>query len=247
VKRDLTQAKRLKINVLGGFCTMTFKRQFVLGVALILSVSMFGCNTRVSAQGSSRSTSGNSGGTAGSSAGNTLIAYFTTSDVVDKSLIDPSVDATSQASVVIPNMQIVAGFINEAVGGTLFAIKTVKKYPVGSDELNGMGYAELEAKARPELSTHVENMDNYDTIYLCYPIWCGTIPMAVATFLEEYDLSGKTIIASCTHFGSGFGSSIQDIQKSSPNANVVRGYTGTGRNIQGTKNAVTDWAKKSRQ
>jgi flavodoxin len=89
-------------------------------------------------------------------------------------------------------------------------------------------------------------MSAYDTIYLCYPNWCGTIPMAVAAFLEEYDFSGKTIIASCTHFGSGFGSSVQDIQKLCPTAKVVMGYTGTGRNIQQTKNNIVDWAKKSR-
>ncbi|WP_062376959.1 flavodoxin [Treponema endosymbiont of Eucomonympha sp.] len=113
------------------------------------------------------------------------------------------------------------------------------------NELNTMCYAEMNANARPELCTHVENMGAYDTIYLCYPNWCGTIPMAVATFLEEYDFSGKTIIASCTHFGSGFGNSIQDIQGLAPAAKVVQGYNGSGRNIQRTKNAVVDWAKRS--
>ncbi len=103
------------------------KKIFVLGIALAISVSMFGFTAKAQAQGSSRFTSGNSGGTVGSGMGNILIAYFTTSDVVDKSLIDPSIDATSQASIVIPNMQIVAGFISEIIGGTVFEIRTVKK------------------------------------------------------------------------------------------------------------------------
>ena len=217
--------------------------KIVLSLSFLMGIVFASCAAKVQAQ----TTGGITGGqTQGKNSGGVLIAYFTTSDVVDTSLIDPSVDATSQASVVIPNMRFVAEYIHEAVGGTMFAIKTVKKYPVTSNELNGMGYEELAVQARPELSTHVENMAAYDTIYLCYPIWCGTIPMAVATFLEEYNFSGKTIIASCTHFGSGFGSSVQDIQKSSPNVKVIQGYSGSGRNIQGTKNAVVDWAKKSR-
>jgi flavodoxin len=210
----------------------------------ISALSMFFANCAAKAQAQ---TAGSvSGGQAqGRDASGVLIAYFSTSGVVDRSLIDQKGDAATQASIVIPNMEIVAGFINETIGGTLFSIRTVKKYPVGMNELNAMGYAELAAQARPELSTRVENMGAYDTIYLCYPNWCGSIPMAVATFLEEYDFSGKTIIASCTHFGSGFGSSIQDIEKLSPKAKVVRGYNGSGRNIQGTKNAVVDWAKRS--
>ena len=215
--------------------------KIVLGLSFLMGIVFASCAAKVQAQ----TTGGITGGqTQGKNSGGVLIAYFTTSDVVDKSLIDPSVDATSQASVVIPNMRFVAEYIHEAVDGAMFAIKTVKKYPVTSNELNGMGYEELAVQARPELSTHVENMAAYDTIYLCYPIWCGTITMAVATFLEEYHFSGKTIIASCTHFGSWFGSSVQDIQKLCPTANVVRGYTGTGRNIQGTKNAVVDWVKR---
>jgi flavodoxin len=212
---------------------MTFKKLCVLGFSLAISVSMFGCNTRVVAQNSPRS-----------DAGNILIAYFSTNGVVDTTLIDPSVDAASQASIVIPNMELVAGYINETIGGTVFAIRTVKKYPVNIKELNAMGYAERDANARPELSTHVENMGTYNTIHLCYPNWCGTIPMAVAAFLEEYDFSGKTIIASCTHFGSGFGSSIRDIEKLCPDSRIVKGYSGSGRNVKGTKDDVVKWLKR---
>jgi hypothetical protein len=173
------------------------------------------------------------------------IYFYSTSRVVDTSRIDPSIDAASQASIVIPNMELVAGYINETIGGTIFSIQTVKKYPVGMNELNSMGYAERDANARPELSTHVENMGDYDTIYLCYPNWCGTIPMAVATFLEEYDFSGKTIIASCTHFGSGFGSSIRDIEKLCPDSRIIQGYSGSGRNVRGSKSNVVNWLRRT--
>lgn len=213
---------------------MTVKKLSFLGFALIFSVSAVFCDA--GAWGQSSSTQKQDG-----DAGNVLIAYFTTSGVVDTSLIDPSIDATSQASVVIPNMELIARYINETIGGAMFAIKTVKKYPVGFKELNAMGYEELNANARPELSTHVEDMSVYKTVYLCYPNWCGTIPMAVATFLEEYDFSGKTIIASCTHFGSGLGSSIRDIRKLCPNSVVREGFVGSGRNVRGSKNDVVRW------
>jgi flavodoxin len=215
---------------------MNNKRFLIFGVTLILGVSLLGCQRKAVAQSFSVSLNDQSS--------NILIAYFSTSEVVDKDLIDPSVDATTQASVVIPNMVIIAEYINEAIGGDMFSIRTVKKYPVTSTELNAMGYAELGANARPELSTRVENIEAYNTIFLCYPNWCGTIPMAVATFLESYDFSGKTIIASVTHFGSGFGNSIQDIKKLVPNADVIQGFSGNGRDVRNAKPEVVNWLKK---
>jgi hypothetical protein len=215
----------------------TFRKFFVSVFALVLGAGIIGCQVYAQGQKSSSSAAGN--------AGTILIAYFSTSRVVDRSLIDPTIDAASQASIVIPNMELVAGYINETIGGTVFAIETVKKYPVGMNELNAMGYAERDANARPELSTHVKNMGAYDTIYLCYPNWCGTIPMAVATFLEEYDFSGKTIIASCTHFGSGFGSSIRDIEKLCPDSRIIQGYNGSGRNVRGAKGDVMNWLRRT--
>jgi hypothetical protein len=209
------------------------KKILIPFLALALCVGIVGFTVHAQGQKFGASIAGD--------AGNVLIAYFSTSRVVDRRLIDPSIDAASQASIVIPNMELVAAYINETIGGTVFVMETVKKYPVGMNELNSMGYAERDADARPELNTHVENMDTYDTIYLCYPNWCGTIPMAVATFLEEYDFSGKTIIASCTHFGSGFGSSIRDIEKLCPDSRIIQGYNGSGRNIRQTKNAVVRW------
>jgi flavodoxin len=203
------------------------KKLFAAGFALILSEGIIGYQVYPEGQKSRSSAAGN--------AGNILIVYFSTSRVVDASLIDPKIDAASQASIVIPNMELAAGYIHETIGGTVFTIQTVKKYPVGMNELNAMGYAERDANARPELSTHVENMGAYDTIYLCYPNWRGTIPMAVAAFLEEYDFSGKTLIASCTHFGSGFGSSIRDIKKLCPDSTVIEGYSGSGRNVRDRK------------
>ena len=205
----------------------------ILCLTVFLVIILLGCQRKALAQSPSSSIDNQSNGV--------LIAYFSTSEVVDRSLIDPNVDATTQASIVIPNMQLIASYISEVIGGDMFSIRTAKQYPVSSNELNAMGYAERDANARPELSTYVENMDAYKTIFLCFPNWCGTIPMAVATFLEQYNFFGKTIIASTTHFGSGFGNSIRDIRNLAPDAEVITGFSGNGRNAQNARADVVRW------
>ena len=74
------------------------------------------------------------------------------------------------------------------------------------------------AQARPELASHVENMEQYDTIMIGYPNWWASLPMPVASFLEEYDFSGKTILPFCSHGGGRFGQSLTAIAKLVPDA-----------------------------
>ena len=109
----------------------------------------------------------------------------------------------------------------------VFRIDTVKKYSedymvcimVCIEEAK----QELRAKARPELTAKVENMDQYDTIILGYPNWWGVPPMAVFTFLESYNFAGKKIVPFCSHEGSGLGGSIRQIKMSVPDANLTAG------------------------
>ncbi len=82
---------------------------------------------------------------------------------------------------------------------------------------------ELRAKARPELTAKVENMDQYDTVILGYPNWWGLPPMAVFTFLESYNFAGKKIVPFCSHEGSGLGGSIRQIKMTVPDANLTAG------------------------
>ncbi len=105
-----------------------------------------------------------------------------------------------------------------------------------------MAKAEQNANARPALAGHVNNMNQYDTIFIGYPCWWGTIPMAVFTFLEEYDFSGKRIIPFVTHGGSSFGSSINDIRRTAKGANVEsNGLSISGNSASGSKSRVTKW------
>ena len=96
------------------------------------------------------------------------------------------------------NTERVAEFVQEAVGGDLFEIETVRAYDASYLTCIEEAKAELQEDARPQLARYLEdaglNMDDYDTIFLGYPNWWGTCPMCVFTFLEHYDLGGKRIV-----------------------------------------------------
>lgn len=113
----------------------------------------------------------------------------------------------------IGNTEFLALRLAEMTGGTLFHIDTVKPYPADYHETTRQAMTELQTGVRPELTEMVEAMEEFDTVILGYPNWWGTMPMAVHTFLEQYDFSGKRIIPFCTHEGSGAGHSKKDIQR----------------------------------
>ena len=108
--------------------------------------------------------------------------------------------------------------IARQTGADLFEIQMVEPYSTDYNTVLDQAQADQNAQARPELSTHVENMDQYDTILLGYPNWWASIPMPVASFLEEYDFSDKTIIPFCSHGGGRFGQSLTAIAKLAPDA-----------------------------
>jgi flavodoxin len=114
------------------------------------------------------------------------------------------------------NAKALAGQIAQESGGDLFEIKTVKAYSEVYNECIAEAKQEQDSNARPALSGGVTNMAQYNTVFLCYPNWWGTLPMGVFTFLEAYDFSGKTIYPLVTHGGSRFGSSLDDIKKLCP-------------------------------
>ncbi|MCR4708622.1 MAG: flavodoxin, partial [Clostridiales bacterium] len=102
---------------------------------------------------------------------------------------------------------------------------------------------DLRAKARPELVTVPDSIDEYDTVVLAFPNYWGTMPMAVFTFLENFDFTGKTIIPLCTNEGSGMGSSERDIKKTCPGADVRKGLAITGSQAANSKGSVEKWLK----
>lgn len=145
------------------------------------------------------------------------------------------------------NTQIVAEMIAEQIDGELFHIQTKEAYPQEYEATTKVAQQQLREKARPELAETLENIDDYSTIYLGYPNWWGDMPMAVYTFLETYDFSGKTIIPFCTHAGSGLVSTEANIKKTCPQATVLNGFSILGATAQNsqdeTKDKVEEWLK----
>jgi flavodoxin len=148
-------------------------------------------------------------------------------------------------NLLIGNTEVVAKMIQEITGADIFRIDPVNSYPEDYTETTEVAQKELRENARPELSSHVENMDYYNVIFLGYPNWWGTMPMPVFTFLEEYDFSGKTIIPFCTHEGSGLGHSTKDIGKLCPKATLLNGMAFHGARVSDVKENLTSWLSKS--
>ena len=123
------------------------------------------------------------------------------------------------------NTQEVAKEIQELTEGDIFEIETVDPYPDDYTETTEIAQEELNENARPQLSETVENIDQYDTIFLGYPIWWGNAPMAVYTFLESYDLSEKTIIPFCTSGGTQIEESIPMLEENFPDLTFTQGLT----------------------
>jgi len=159
------------------------------------------------------------------------------------------VDAIAGASIVVRdgeavgNVEYMANVIAETVGADLFRIETVQQYPLEHEALVDQAAQEQDADARPELATHIENLEQYDTIFLGYPNWWGDMPQALYTFLEEYDFSGKTIIPFCPHGGSGFSRTESTIAELQPDATVSEeGLAISRNNVAGSAEQVADWA-----
>ena len=141
----------------------------------------------------------------------------------------------------VGNTEVVANKIQEFTGSDLFQIETVKTYPEDYTETTNVSQKEKRENDRPKLTETVNNMDSYDVIYLGYPNWWGTMPMAVFTFLETYNFSGKTIIPFCTHEGSGLGNSERDIKKLCPYAKVLSGLAIRGGSVKSATEAIQSW------
>ena len=139
------------------------------------------------------------------------------------------------------NTKAVANFIHNAVGGDIIKLETETPYPSDYDELVDYAQEEQRENARPVLSTKIDNIDEYDTIFLGYPNWWGDMPMPIYTFLDEYDLSGKTIAPFITHGGSGLSGTPENIKEEEPNATVTEGLAVNGSNSRNSQSTVNNW------
>jgi flavodoxin len=143
------------------------------------------------------------------------------------------------------NTEVVAGLIQALAGGDTFRIDTLAAYPSDYTRATEVAQDELDRNARPELARDVDNLDDYGVIFLGYPNWWGTAPMAVFTFLDAHDLSGKTIIPFCTHEGSGMGHSERDIKAACPGAKVLKGLAIKGGSVRRAEQDLASWLRNS--
>ena len=143
------------------------------------------------------------------------------------------------------NTEIVAEFIQKVAGGDLFEIQTKKQYAEDYYACIEETKKELHTEERPELAKYLDSIDQYDTIFVGYPNWWGTMPMAVFTFLEHYNLAGKTILPFCTNEGSGMGSSERDLKRICASANLKPGLSIHGAEAKDSLSKITTWIKKS--
>lgn len=175
--------------------------------------------------------------------GKVLVTYFTWPE-------PDGTDANTGASRVISNGKLlgnteyVAQIISEATGGDLFAIKTERTYPAPHKALIDAAKAEAEAKQHPKLTTHISNLKDYDIIFVGYPNWWYDMPMAIYSFFDEYDFSGKTIIPFVTHGGSRFSQSVETIAEIEKNAKVIKGPSISSRNVPEAEESVVKWLEK---
>jgi flavodoxin len=133
------------------------------------------------------------------------------------------------------NTREVASQIHQRVGGDLFELRTAHSYPKEYRATTDQAKRELEARFRPQLVGDIKNIDAYDVVFLGYPNWWGTMPMALFSFIEKYKLAGKTLMPFCTHEGSRLGRSEADLKALCPNSTVLEGLALRGGNLANVK------------
>ena len=165
----------------------------------------------------------------------TLIAFF--------SRADENYFGGAMRYVKVGNTEIVVNKMKEMIDADTFKIEMKNPYSPVYMTCIEEAKKDLRAKARPELVSMPASIDEYDTVILAYPNYWGTMPMAVYTFLENFDFTGKTILPLCTNEGSGMGSSEREIRKTCPGADVKRGLPVTGSTAANSKSSVERWLK----
>lgn len=173
-----------------------------------------------------------------------LIAYFTAAN-------NSGVDAVASASVStidgVPmgRVEAIAHMIQDNTGGELFSIQTSVVYPADGGELIDYAAEEQDQNARPELTSQIENFDQYDVVFVGYPNWWADLPMVMYSFFDEYDFSGKTIIPFNVHNGSRFSRTIETIQELEPGATVITdGFTVNENDVPEAAADVAAWVEE---
>lgn len=174
--------------------------------------------------------------------GKVLVVYFTSPET-------DGVDTSSGASRLVSNGKLygnteyVATLISEETGGDLFQIKTTHAYPGTHKELIDAAKKEVDSKARPKLATHIKNLADYDIVFIGFPNWWYDMPMALYSFFDEYDFTGKTLIPFCTHGGSRFSQAEKTIASLEKGAKMQKGLAISRNNVSDSGESVLKWLR----
>lgn len=141
------------------------------------------------------------------------------------------------------NTRLIAHDIQRLIGGDLFEIKTVRKYGPDFDGNVEQAREELSNNARPELAATVTNMAEYDVIFVGFPNWVGTMPMAVFSFLEQHDFKDKTIVPFCTHGTSGISNTMSDLRKLNLGAEVRQHINFYRNDVHTAQPQIAGWLR----
>lgn len=144
------------------------------------------------------------------------------------------------------NTEAVALEIQDQTGADIFRIVPEEPYTDDYDTLLDIAREEQKNNARPEITGSIENFDSYEVVYLGFPNWWGDMPMILYSFLDEYDLSGKTVVPFVTSGGSGFSDTIRTIENMEPDAKVLEGLSLGSSQAANSGSAVTDWLNSVR-
>lgn len=242
------------------------KRKTIIVLATLLILVLTACQTKNSSTGinnssaqtdieqtvekneqnseKEKSNTSNTKSTGNAEKGKILIAYFAVAENSD-------VDAVSSASVTEVSgeakglVRTVAEDIQAVTNGDLFSIETSVDYPGDINDLIDYASEEQSNDERPKLISHIENLDEYDTIFIGYPLWWYDLPQVMYSFFDEYDFSGKTIIPFDVHRGSGLSDTPDTIQKLEPNSTVITdGFAVSHETAASSVSSVADDVKE---
>lgn len=139
------------------------------------------------------------------------------------------------------NTEIVADIIEDVTDGDEFEIKPEKNYDLSYNQLVKVAQAEQDNDERPNFHGRIADISKYSVVFLGSPVWWGSYPQVVRTFLDKYDLNGKTIIPFVTHEGSGFGNCIEILEKQYPDAKIKGQFEIEGSKVRSSKKQIKAW------
>lgn len=234
---------------------MKIKKLIAVFMTLILAGSLAACSksdeasqgAKSTGQGNVRSVTSRNTETnqsEGKKQSHALIVYFSRFGNTD---YPNDIDASSSASIVLDGdkrygtTEYIADIIRQFVGGDIHLIETKESYSEDFDEVREKNHNEMDEDYLPPLKESDLDISKYDTVFIGYPVWATDVPQAVLSFLEEYDLSGKTVIPFCTHDGYGAGSSYGTVKEASHAEKCLDGLALDSKDVSSAQDTVENW------